>query len=217
MVITVTDPTGATIPDIHVEVLGVADRTGETDDSGSLRFANLKAGTYRLRFTGNGFVTFEREVAVRAGQTADVDVTLNPAPDDAAESVPEPTPAAPPAPAAAVGPRGEAKTQSILTLLEKELIRREPRKETALGCSGNTRSTMIQINEQQPERLYEASEAVYYVIGGEGSLRLDGRERPITTSDYIQVPRGTSHAFVRKGKRPLILLAFVSGEPCSEQ
>jgi mannose-6-phosphate isomerase-like protein (cupin superfamily) len=214
MVITVTDPGGATLPGIQVEVLGVAERRGETDDSGSLRFANMKAGTYRLRFSGTGVIAFEREVVVRSGQTADVDVTLNPAPEDT-ESPPAPESAQPPPAAAEVGPRGEAKTQSILTLLEKDLIRREPRKETPLGCSGNARSTMIQINEQQPERLYDTLEAVYYVIGGEGTLRLDGRESPIATSDYIQIPRGTSHAFIRKGKRPLILIAFVSGEPCS--
>ena len=215
MVITVTDPSGATLPGIQVEALGVADRSGATDDSGSLRFANLRAGTYRLRFSGGEVITFEREVIVRAGQTADVDVTLNPAVEGAV-SKPEPEPDQPaPAAPAAVGPAGEPTTQSILTLLEKQLIRREPRKETALGCSGNARSTMIQINEQQPERLYETSEAIYYVIGGEGTLRLSGRESAISTSDYIQVPRGLSHAFIRKGKRPLILLAFLSGEPCS--
>lgn len=215
MVITVTDPAGATLPGIQVEVLGVADRRGETDESGTLRFAGLRAGTYRLRFTGGEVIPFEREVIVRAGQTADVDVTLNPAPE-AAESDAEPEPDQPaPAASAAVGPPGEAKTESILTLLEKQLIRREPRKETPLGCSGNARSTMIQINEQQPERLYDTTEAIYYVIGGEGTLRLSGRESPITTSDFIQVPRGTPHAFIRKGKRPLIILAFLSGEPCS--
>ena len=214
MVITVTDPRGATLPGIHVEALGDADRSGDTDSSGSIRFANLRAGSYRLRFSGDDVITFEREITVRAGQTADVDVTLNPAPEQTTEPGSAPTPSAPEA-VAALGPPGEPTTVSILTLLEKEIIRREPRKETALGCSGNARSTMIQINEQQPERLYETSEAVYYVIGGEGTLRLNGRERALTTSDYIQVPRGTSHAFMRKGKRPLIILAFLSGEPCS--
>jgi mannose-6-phosphate isomerase-like protein (cupin superfamily) len=219
MVITVTDPRGATLRGIRVETLGVADRSGETDESGSVRFANMRAGTYRLRFSGEGVIAFEREFNVRAGQTADLDVTLNPAADDT-RPVPDsaPAPIAPPATAAAaaaIGPPGEPKTSSILTLLEKEIIRREPRKETALGCTGNARSTMIQINEQQPERLYENGEAVYYVIGGEGAVRLNGRESAITTSEFIQVPRGTSHAFVRKGKRPLIMLAVLSGEPCS--
>jgi hypothetical protein len=214
MVITVTDPTGATLPGIHVEAVGNADRAGDTDESGSLRFANLRAGTYRLRFSGTDVITLERDVAVRAGQTADVDVTLNPALEQT-EATPQAPQEEPVAAAAPVGPPGEAKKESILTLLETELIRREPRKETPLGCSGNARSTMIQINEEQPERLYETIEAIYYVIGGEGTMRLSGRETPITTSDYIQVPRGTSHAFARKGRRPLILLGLLSGEPCS--
>ena len=215
MVITVTDPTGATLPGMRVEALGVADRSGETDDSGTLRFTNLKAGAYRLRFSGDGMITFEKEISVRGGQTADVDVTLNYAPEQGEDPAPEAEPAPPPAPSPRVGPPGQVKTQSILTLLERELIRREPRKESPLGCSGNARSTMIQINEQQPERLYESAETIYYVIGGEGTVRLSGRESAITTSDYIQVPRGTSHGFVRKGKRPLIMLALLSGEPCS--
>jgi len=214
MAITVTDPTGATLPGIHVEASGAAERSGDTDDSGALRLANLRAGTYRVRFSGEGYVTFEREVVLRAGQVADVDVTLNPG-----ESVAEPEhqeqQQPPPAAAPALGPAGQPKTTSILTLLESEIIRREPRKETPLGCSGNARTTMIQINEQQPERLYDTTEAMYYVIGGDGTMRLNGRESPISTSDFIQVPRGMSHAFVRKGKRPLILLAFLSGEPCS--
>jgi mannose-6-phosphate isomerase-like protein (cupin superfamily) len=212
MVITVTDPTGATLPGVHVEALGVADRSGETDESGSIRFANLRAGTYRLRFSGEEVIAFEREVAVRAGQTADIDVMLNPATEDTRPVAPPP-PEQPVSPSA-VGPPGEPKTTSILSLLEKEIIRREPRKETPLGCTGNARSTMIQINEQQPERLYENGEAVYYVIGGEGTVRLNGRETPITTSEFIQVPRGTSHGLIRKGKRPLIVLAVLSGEPC---
>jgi mannose-6-phosphate isomerase-like protein (cupin superfamily) len=214
MALTVTDPTGATLSGIHVEALGAADRSGDTDDSGTLRFANMKAGTYRVRFSGDGFITFEREIVVRTGQVIDVDVTLNPD-HRAPEPEHEPQQQPPPAAAPPVGPAGEPKQTSILTLLEREIIRREPRKETALGCSGNARSTMIQINEQQPERLYENAEAIYYVIGGDGTVRLNGRESPISTSDYIQVPRGTSHAFVRKGKRPLIILAFLSGEPCS--
>jgi len=214
MVITVTDPKGATLPGIHVEALGVADRSGDTDESGTLRFTNLRAGAYRLRFTGDAVIPFEREVTVRAGQVADVDVTLNPAPEEASP----PEPAEPPAPAPPpAGPPGEPETVSVLTLLEKELIRREPRKETPLGCSGNARATLVQINEQQPERLYEHAELHYYIIGGEGTLRVDGRESAITTSDFVQIPRGTSHAFIRKGKRPLIMLALLSGEPCGAQ
>jgi len=123
-----------------------------------------------------------------------------------------PPPAAPAAPP--VGPLGEPKILSILDLLEKDFIARQPRKETALGCSGNFRATMIQLNEQQPERLYANAESAYYVLGGDGSIRLNGRESAILTGGFALVPRGTAHAFVRKGRRPLILLGLLSGERC---
>jgi len=213
LVITTTNPEGATLPGIRVDLLGAADRSGETDSSGTLRFGNIRAGTYRVRFSGPGVITYEREAVVRAGQTADLDVTLNPAPE-----APEPEPAPPqqqaPAAAAPQGAPGQPKLQSILELLEKEFIGRQPRKETLLGCSVNLRSTMIQLNEAQPERLYESAESAYYVLGGEGAIRLNGRESALVTGSFALVPRGTAHAFIRKGRRPLILLAVLSGEAC---
>lgn len=214
LVITATDPRGATLSGVHVEVVGATDRNGDTNDSGQLRFANMRAGTYRVRFSGPGVITLEREVVVRAGQIAELDVTLNPAPDE-----PEPEPEAPQpppeaAPAAPTGPPGEPTIVSILDLLEKDFIGRQPRRETLLGCSGNVRSMMIQLNEPQPERLYEHAEGVYYVLGGEGTIRLNGRESELVTGSFAIVPRGSAHAFTRKGRRPLILLWVLSGEPC---
>lgn len=76
---------------------------------------------------------------------------------------------------------------------------------------------MIQLNEQQPERLYENADSVYYVLGGEGSIRLNGRESALLTGGFALVPRGASHGFIRKGRRPLILLGVISGEPCEAQ
>ena len=217
MVVTVTDPTGATLPGIHVEVLGTSDRSGDTNDSGTARFTNVRAGTHRVRFSGPGVITLVREVFVRAGQTSDLDVTLNPAPESSQpeQQQPQPPPqAAPVGGGPPLGPPGEPKYVSILDLLEKEFIGRQPRKESILGCSGNARATMIQLNESQPERLYETSEAMYYVLGGEGTMRLNGRESALVTGGFALVPRGSSHGFVRKGKRPLILLSILSGETC---
>jgi hypothetical protein len=215
LVVTVTSPEGRTLPGIRVEVLGAADRSGETDENGTLRFANMRPGTYRVRFSGEGIIAFEREAVVRAGQTADLDVTLNPAPQP---PEPEPAPAQQNEPQsgapAAQGPLGEPKLQSILDLLEKEFVGREPRRETLLGCSVNLRSMMIQLNEPLPERLYEGADAAYYVLGGEGTIRLNGRESAVVTGSFALIPRGTAHAFARKGRRPLILLSTLSGEPC---
>jgi mannose-6-phosphate isomerase-like protein (cupin superfamily) len=55
---------------------------------------------------------------------------------------------------------------------------------------------------------------MYYVVAGEGTIRLNGRETPIVNGSFAIVPRGTSHGFVRRGNRPLILIAVLSGEPC---
>jgi hypothetical protein len=217
--ITVTNPAGATLSGIHVAASGPADREGDTDASGVLRFVNLRAGTYRLRFSGDEVITFERDIAVRAGQTVDVDVTLNPAPPPPPPvEVAAPAPVLPPPPAApappSVGPPGQPRIVSILDLLDSEFIGRSPRRETALGCSGNARARMIQLNEPLPERLYEQGESMYYVLGGEGTLLVNGRETSVATGHFALIPRGTSHAFSRRGRRPLILLALLSGEPC---
>jgi hypothetical protein len=223
--ITVTDPKGATLPGIHVVASGPADREGDTDGSGMLHFTNVRPGTYRVRFSGSRVITFEREITVRAGQTNDVDVMLNlapvqtppvaTAPQPPPPVIPAPPPPPPPAPVApAVGPPGQPKVISILDLLDTEFVGRTPRRESSLGCSGNGRARMIQLNETLPDRLYDRAESFYYVLGGEGTIRMNGRDLMLTTGHFAMIPRGISHSFTRRGRRPLILLAVLSGEPC---
>jgi mannose-6-phosphate isomerase-like protein (cupin superfamily) len=36
----------------------------------------------------------------------------------------------------------------------------------------------------------------------------------VATNAFLSVPRGSSHAFERRGGRPLVLLAVLGGEPC---
>jgi hypothetical protein len=213
LAITVTDPRGATLPGILVSISGATTRSGETDASGNLSVTGLMAGTYRLRFDGDKVISFEREVTLRSGQVLDVDVSLNPAPE------PPPPPAPAPAPVAAaaepqVGPKGQPQMISIPDWLEKEFVGREPRRETLLSCSGNERTTMIQLNEPMPQRLYEDADIVYYVVAGEGNLTIDGKVSRVPTSSFVSVPRGTSHSFERRGNRTLMLLAVLGGEPC---
>ena len=105
MAITVTDQRGLTLSGIHVSVNGPTTRSGETNASGNLSLTGMMAGTYRLRFDGEMWISFEREVTLRAGQVLDIDVSLNPVPE------PPPPPPAPAAPApvaesAPVGPKG---------------------------------------------------------------------------------------------------------------
>jgi mannose-6-phosphate isomerase-like protein (cupin superfamily) len=105
---------------------------------------------------------------------------------------------------------------SIVDLTERELIGNQPRKETLVACSGNTRSMLVQLNEPQATRVYEEAEALYYVIAGEGAINVAGRDVALSAGRYAALPRGASHSLTRKGRRPLILLAVLSGEPCEQ-
>ena len=217
MAITVTTPSGATIPGVTVEIVGASDRSGETNESGQINFTGMRAGTYRVRFSGDAVIAFEREVTLRANQVADVDATLYPAPEPRVVTVPaEPGPAAAPADPAPQGPAGEPQLLSIVDLLDSEFVGRQPRRETLLACSGDLRTMMIQLNDPQPERLYESSEAAYYVLAGEGTVRLGERESKVQTNGFVSVPRGVPHSFVRRGNRPFVLLATLSGEACEQ-
>lgn len=215
MAMTIVDPKGATIPDVKVEMTGPVPRDGVTDAGGQLNFPGLQAGTYRLRFSGETITTFEREVTLRAGQIEKMSIMLNLAPPPPA---PPPAPEPPPAPAPPpVGPAGTPHTLSVIDLVERELIsNKEPRKDTLVACSGNTRSMLVQLNEPQARRVYADAEVVYYVIAGEGAINVDGNDSGLVAGAYSALPRGVGHSFTRKGRRPLILLAVLSGEPCEQ-
>ena len=106
---------------------------------------------------------------------------------------------------------------SIVELVERELIATtEPRRETLLACSANTRTTLVQLNQDQQERLYDAAEVSYYVVAGEGSVRMAGRDTGIAAGSLVALPRGTAHGMLRRGKRPLVLLVTLSGSPCEQ-
>jgi hypothetical protein len=217
MAVTVTNTQGITLPGIRVEVLGASDRAGETNASGQLNLVAMQPGTYRVRFSGDGVVTFEKEVIVRAGQIADLDVSLNAAPPPPEPPPPAPAPP-PPAPVQpAVGPAGQPRTLSIVDMIEKELISgNQPRRDSLVSCSGNSRSTLVQLNQDQAERLYDTAEVTYYVIAGEGTAKMAGRDAALVAGSFVSVPRGTAHSLARRGRRPLIMLVTVSGTPCEE-
>jgi mannose-6-phosphate isomerase-like protein (cupin superfamily) len=215
---TVTNPQGTTLPEVHVEVLGTSDRSGDTNSSGQLNLTAMQAGTYRLRFSGNQVVTFEKEVVLRAGQITSLDVTLNIAAPPPAAPAPPPAPEPAAAPAKeAVGPIGQPRTLSIVDMIERELISgNQPRRDSIVSCSGNARSTLVQLNQDQPERLYDSADVTYYVVAGEGTAKMNGRDSALVAGSFVSIPRGTAHSLARRGRRPLIMLTTVSGTPCEE-
>jgi mannose-6-phosphate isomerase-like protein (cupin superfamily) len=212
--LTVTDQRGAPIPAVQVSIVGASDRSGETDDRGQVNFIGMEPGTYRVRFEGDKVISFEREVTVRAGQPTGLDVTLNAA-------APPPVPPAPPPPVekpaeAVVGPQGMPQIVSIVDLAEKQLSGNQPRRETLVSCSGNTRTTLVVLNQDQPHRLYVGAETAYYVVAGQGAVKVNGRDAPLAAGSYASIPRNTSHSISKRGNRPLILLSVLAGEPCEE-
>jgi hypothetical protein len=211
--ITATSPQGATLPGVQVTISGPTERTDQTDASGQLTFPSLLTGTYRLRFEGEKVTTFEKEVTVQTGRVADVDVMLNPAPEPKVVTA---APSEAPKPAVGEGPKGEPLTLGVVDILEKDFVGRQPRRETLLSCSGDLRTSMIQLNEPLPPRLYDAADAAYYVLGGEGTIQMNGKENRLTTNGFASVPRGTTHTFARRGSRALVLLAVLSGSPCEQ-
>ncbi len=210
---TVTDPIGSRLEGVEVELLGLSDRRGHTDPNGQINFPSLQAGTYRLRFSGSDVIAFEREVTLRAGQVSTVDVTLNRLPPPPPAPEPPPPVEAPPVVTVLLG---QPQILSIVQLLEQDFIGRQPRRESLLSCSGLLRATMIQLNEPMPERLYDEGDAVYYVLGGQGTIRMNGLETRLDTNGFASVPRGTLHSFERRGNRALVLLAVLGGSPCEE-
>ncbi|MEQ1758673.1 MAG: carboxypeptidase regulatory-like domain-containing protein, partial [Vicinamibacterales bacterium] len=217
LVIFVTDMTGAPIRDVRVQAVGPTERGGPTDGGGRLTITGMQAGTYRLRFTNDAFTEFEREVVVRGGPNTEVDVSLRPAPPPKVVTVTEAAPPPPPA-APTVGPLGQPQTiAAIATLVTKEFLT-GPRREAMISCSGNTRLALVQMTEEQPVRLYENAEVMYYVLGGEGVARVAGRETILKQESLVFLPRGTSHSLSHRGRRnvPLILVSVLSGEPCEQ-
>src|SRR5205823_9656071 len=140
------------------------------------------------------------------------DVTLNAAPPPPAPPPPPPPPVA----ASNTGPVGAPQMAAVPDVLGREFIGKMPRRETLLSCSGTERTTMIQLNDPLPDRLYDNADVAYYVIGGQGTAKVAGHETMIDTNAFVSVPRGTVHSFARRGNRPLILLAVLSGEPCEQ-
>jgi hypothetical protein len=66
---------------------------------------------------------------------------------------------------------------SVPRVLEGDFRGQEPAPRVVLSCSGNTRTTMLQINQPTPERMYSDADVVYYVIGGRrDDEALDGKE-----------------------------------------
>lgn len=211
----VTDNEGRNLEDVTVSLTGPVDRELKTPGDTGLRFTNLRAGTYRARFAREGFHTFEKEIILRAGTTPEIAVTLTTAPPPPTPPAPAPEPP-PPAAAPPLPPPGTPKTLSLPDFIEKNFISgREPHKENIVGCSGVGQAVLWQVRDPWEGRQHASVDGMLYVVGGEGSITIDGRDVSVTAGSFSVIPRGTTYGFTRRGRNPLIVLAVLAGAPCA--
>ncbi|HUE87581.1 MAG TPA: carboxypeptidase regulatory-like domain-containing protein [Vicinamibacterales bacterium] len=208
--ITVTDLSGAPLADVRVTLTGSIDRSGSTAPNGTVKFDGLRPGTYRLRFDKEGYVLFERELEVRAKQAApNPSVALHPAPEPPAPPPPEPPKPAP------LPPPGKAITVNVPDFIERNFIANtQPQKISEVGCSGLAHTVLWQVREPWENRTHDTSDAMLYVVGGEGTVRIGAADVAVEAGSFTQIPRDTSYSISRRGRNPIIILATLVGEPC---
>jgi mannose-6-phosphate isomerase-like protein (cupin superfamily) len=56
----------------------------------------------------------------------------------------------------------------------------------------------------------------WFVVGGEGVVTLDGRERTVTPGDAIDVPLGAAHRIACTGSEPLVFIEVQHGTSFAE-
>jgi len=214
----VRDVSGFALSGVKVTVFGPANQEVTTDAMGVASLGALADGTYRLRFDHDGFITFEREVNIKAGQPSEVYAALRIAPAAPPPPAPEPVaaPAAPPPPAPTASvPSGPPVIVSIPAFLDKNYIGgREALKESVLGCLSDSTTRLLQLHENIAEHTHPELDEVLYVVAGEGAVRIKGESSPVNAGSVSIIPRGNAHAIERKGKNPLMVLSTLSGAPC---
>jgi mannose-6-phosphate isomerase-like protein (cupin superfamily) len=212
LTIQVTDTLGAPLADTQVATADPVARDGTTGPDGSIRFTNMRAGTYRLRFTRDGSITLERDVTVRAGESATVDVSLSAAPVPAKPPEPEKPAVEPPK---ALPPSGDPKVTPVPLFLEKNFIGgREGRKDSSLGCTPTATATLHQLRDTWLSHAHEDADEWIYVVAGEGMLRIGASDQRLQAGTFSLVPHGKAHALVPQGRNPLIITSVLSGPAC---
>jgi len=214
----VTDRSGSPAAGVQVSAEGPSSRNGETDARGMVALQTVTPGTYRMRASGDGFITLEKEVPVRAGTTAPpVEFALSAAPPPPKAPEPPPPPPPAPAPAATFTPSvmpGQPRVLSVLDLAEKSLGGRDAVRRVPIGCSGLSNAELLVVRENTQFPARADTDATLYLVAGEATLQLAGKDQDIMPGWFSIVPRGTSHALARKGRNPAILLSVLSGPEC---
>jgi hypothetical protein len=216
LAVTVTDKSGNGIGDVNVALTGPIDRSGRTAADGSISFRTLRAGTYRLRFEHERYITLERELAVGA-RASDVSVALNPAPVAKPVAAPPAQPVAPPPPVPKPSGRAvDPRMLSIPDFFEANTIGSEPQKSSLLGCTDGGSAKLLQMKEPMTNQVNEDADQVIYVVGGNATFRVRDRDFKAASGSFVLIPRGATYSARREGRNPLVALSVTMGAPCTD-
>jgi len=207
--IAVKDQDGAGLSEARLVLSGPAKGEFVTGGAGTMVAPDLKEGVYRVRCEHEGFITLEREFTVRGGVYSQIEMVLSPAPPPPPKPAPEP-----PAPPAAIPAGGPPVTLSVVDYLDRNLIGREPLKESILACNPLETVRLLQMREGVGQHAHHGGDEVIYVVAGEGSVRIGETPTPLRAGSLVVVTNGISHAFERAGKNPLIVVSTLVGSPC---
>ena len=209
--LTVTSQTGALLSGASVRAEGPSSRQGSTGSDGDVILTNVAAGTYRCRIQRDGYITLEKELTVKAGARSAAEAVLSPAPPPPAPVAPPPTPAAAPP---ALLP-GSPVTVSLVDQLADDLLKsKDAVAEHALGCSGATSAKLIRLRDGLPAHTHADADELLYVLAGDATLTIGGKDQVVAPGWLGIIPRGTSHAVARRGNKTLLVLSIQSGPAC---
>jgi mannose-6-phosphate isomerase-like protein (cupin superfamily) len=211
----VTDGSGLPLANVQVIAQGPVSREGVTAEDGSIRFANMRAGSYRLRFAREGSITLERDITVRAGEPLLVDVSLSAAPVVAKPAEPVRPLSPPEPPAKTLGPPVEPKVTPIPAFLDKNFIGREGRKDSPLGCTSTGTATLLQLREAWLNHTHDDADEWLYVVAGEGTLRIGNVDQHLQAGTFSLIPHTVPHALLPEGRNPLIVVSMLTGPSCT--
>jgi mannose-6-phosphate isomerase-like protein (cupin superfamily) len=210
LAVSVTDPAGTPIGNALVTLEGPTERTARTE-RGRIAFENVPAGTYRLRFERDGFITLERELAARGSAPIDVKVTLTPAPP----VTPVPcVPAPAPKPAAGAPVVGTPMSMDLIAFFEKNPLGRDPSKIAAISCSPGGSASLLQLSKSMPEQTHADADEFIYVVAGTGTVKIGDRVEALKSGVLALVPRGMPHVINAQGRNGLYVLSIKAGEKC---
>jgi mannose-6-phosphate isomerase-like protein (cupin superfamily) len=215
LAVQVTDKSGNGIQGVAVEVTGPVERSGMTGGDGSISFRSMRAGTYRLRFEHEKYVTLEREVVMRGA--SEVAVALNPAPVKPVVAPPPPPQAAAPPPEQRKLRPVEPRALSIPDFVDKNFIRSsEPQKSSLIACTDGGAARVLQVKEPLNNQQNDTADQLLYVVAGAGTVRVRDQAYQAEPGWFVLIPRGVQHGIRREGRNPMIALTVALGAPCAE-